>query len=123
MGNVAESYHAARSRRDPEWRLQAIAGARERERVSRESDPEAVRARRREATARTRARQVAAGFTFHELWLRIGPRSGAGRDELALVPRQEVEAGRVDYLASSRRYRLNGGLPADVRLALRELEL
>jgi len=39
------------------------------------------------------------------------------------VLRQEVAAGRVDYLASSRRYRLNGGLPADVRLALRELEL
>jgi hypothetical protein len=34
-----------------------------------------------------------------------------------------IEAGRVDYLASSRRYRLNSGLPDDVRLALRELEL
>jgi hypothetical protein len=39
------------------------------------------------------------------------------------VLRQEVAAGRVDYLASSRRYSLNGGLPDDVRLALRDLEL
>jgi hypothetical protein len=63
------------------------------------------------------------GFTFDELWLKIGPRSGAGRADLALVLRQEVDAGRVDYLASSRRFVLNGGLPADVRLALRDLEL
>jgi hypothetical protein len=119
---VAESYYAARSRRDPEWRLQAIAGAVERERTRRENDPEGHRARRREATARTRARQVEHGFTFHELWLRIGERSGAGRDQLALVLRQEVEAGRVDYCGSSRRYRLNGGLPEDVKAALRELE-
>ena len=34
-----------------------------------------------------------------------------------------IEAGRVDYLASSRRYRLNGGLSDDVKQALRELEL
>jgi hypothetical protein len=34
-----------------------------------------------------------------------------------------VAEGRVDYHSTSRRYRLNGGLPDDVRLALRELEL
>jgi hypothetical protein len=61
---VAESYHAARSRRDPDWRLRAIAGARERERARRERDPEAFRARRREATARTRAWQGEHGFSF-----------------------------------------------------------
>jgi hypothetical protein len=120
---VAESYYAARARRDPEWRRQAIAGALERERRRRERDPEGHRARRREATARCRERQAAAGLTFHELWLRIGPRSGAGRHELAHVLCQEVDAGRVAYLASSRRYRLNGGLPDDVRLALRDLYL
>ena len=36
-----------------------------------------------------------------------------------------IEAGHVDYLASSRRYRLrlNGGLSDNVKQALRELEL
>jgi hypothetical protein len=34
-----------------------------------------------------------------------------------------IEAGRVDYLASRRRYRLNGSLSGDVKQALRELEL
>jgi hypothetical protein len=34
-----------------------------------------------------------------------------------------VRSGLVDYCGSSRRYVLNGGLPADVRLALRDLEL
>jgi hypothetical protein len=34
-----------------------------------------------------------------------------------------IEADRVDHLASSRRYRLNGGLSDDVKQALRELEL
>jgi hypothetical protein len=45
------------------------------------------------------------------------------RTTLALVLRDEVRRGRVDYLGFSRRYRLNGGLPDDVKLALRELEL
>ena len=120
---VAESYYAARAARDPEWRLRAIAAAVQGERARRERDPEGRRARRREATARCRARQAAAGFTFHELWLRVGPRTGAGRDHFATMLAQEVAAGGVDYLASSRRYRLNGGLPDDVKAALRDLEL
>jgi hypothetical protein len=120
---VGEPYYAARIRRDPEWRPQAIAAAVEHERARRENNPEAFRARRRSDVARCRERQMATGFTFHELWLRIGPRSGAGRDELALVLRQEVAAGRVDYFASSRRYRLTGGLPDDVREAPADLYL
>ena len=34
-----------------------------------------------------------------------------------------VERGVVDYHSTSRRYVLNGALPDDVRLALRDLEL
>jgi hypothetical protein len=41
IGNVAESYYSARSRRDAEWRLRAITGALERERARREADYEA----------------------------------------------------------------------------------
>jgi hypothetical protein len=41
IGNVAESYHAVRSRRDPEWRLRAIAAA-ERYRRAKEADPDRV---------------------------------------------------------------------------------
>jgi hypothetical protein len=37
--------------------------------------------------------------------------------------RQEVAAGRVEYHSASRRYVLNGGLPADVRQALLRLDL
>jgi hypothetical protein len=37
--------------------------------------------------------------------------------------RQEVERGVVDYHSTSRRYSMNRGLPADVRVALRDLEL
>ena len=50
---MAEPFYAARSRRDPAWRLRAIAGAREPKRRLRERDPEAFRARQREANART----------------------------------------------------------------------
>ena len=38
---MAESYYAARSRRDPEWRLRAIAAA-ERYRRAKEADPDRV---------------------------------------------------------------------------------
>ena len=34
-----------------------------------------------------------------------------------------AERGVVDYHSTSRRYVLNGALPYDVRLALRDLEL
>jgi hypothetical protein len=37
--------------------------------------------------------------------------------------RDLVRSGLVDYHSTSRRYCLNGGLPDDVRLALRDLEL
>jgi hypothetical protein len=67
---VAESYYAARSRRDPEWRREQLAGAREREQARRERDPEAFKAARREATRRCRERQAAGGLTFDESRLR-----------------------------------------------------
>lgn len=117
---MAESYYAARSRRDSDWRLRAIAGALERERARRERDPEAFRARRREATARTRAWQVAYGLTFDEL-LRRSPL--ADPELLRLALNDLVRSGVVDYCGSSRRYVLNGGLDPDVKLALRDLEL
>jgi hypothetical protein len=34
-----------------------------------------------------------------------------------------VRRGHVDYHSTSRRYTLNGGLPDDVKAALRELRL
>ena len=124
---MAESYYAARSRRDPEWREEAIAGALERERARREADPEAFRARRREASARSRARQVEHGFTFTELLRgQRGRRNRSPVDDpvtLRLVLADEVRQGRVDYCGSSRRYVLNGALPEDVKAALSELDL
>jgi hypothetical protein len=112
---VAESNYAARSRRDPAWREEQLAGAAERERRRRELDPEGVRAARREATRRTRARQGQSGLTFYELLQRIG----GDRQTLALVLRDEVAAGRIDYHASSRRYSVNGGLDPELRAAFR----
>ena len=53
---VAESYYAARSRRDPAWRDAQIAGAKDRERRRREEDPERVRALARVKQARWRKR-------------------------------------------------------------------
>jgi hypothetical protein len=126
---VAESYYSARSRRDPEWRLRAIAGARERERRQREVDPEGHRARRREATARCREKQVAHGLTFDELLRRSRERAGftqgAIGDPVVLrtVMNDLVRRRVVDYHSTSRRYCLNGGLPDDVKLALAEIEL
>lgn len=63
--------------------------------------------------------QYEAGLTLHELAERIG----ADPEELRRILCEEVDAGHVDYFTSTRRYLLNGGLPADVRLALRDLEL
>jgi hypothetical protein len=53
---VAESYYAARSRRDPAWREQQLADAIERGRRAREEDPERIRALACEKTARYRER-------------------------------------------------------------------
>jgi hypothetical protein len=48
------------------------------------------------------------------LWQRVG----GERRLLARVLNDEVVAGRIDYHSTSRRYRLNGGLPADLKAAL-----
>jgi hypothetical protein len=45
----------------------------------------------------------------------------AGDETLRRIIRQEVAAGRVDLV--QRRYGLNGGLPDDVKAALRGLAL
>jgi hypothetical protein len=111
---VPESYYRRRSTRDPDWHRQQLEEARERDRRRREADPEGERARAREATRRSREAQAASGYTFQELLRRVG----GDRAMLSLVLNDEVRRGRVDYLGSSRRYRLNGGLPADVRAAL-----
>jgi hypothetical protein len=37
--------------------------------------------------------------------------------------RDELRRGRIEYRSTSRRYVLNGGLPDDVKLALRDLAL
>ena len=48
-------------------------------------------------------------------------RDAAGRDSRRSRVTRPIEAGPVDYLASSRRYWLNGGLSDDMKQALREL--
>ena len=111
---MPESYYRRRSARDPDWHRQQLEEARERDRRRRGADPDGERVRRREATAATRARRAASGYTFQELWRRVGGERGT----LARVLSDEVARGRVDYAGSSRRYILNGGLPADVRAAL-----
>jgi hypothetical protein len=120
MGNVAESYYSARSRRDPAWRRRVIAEQAERERARRERDPETFRARRRVATARSRAKQVAYGLTFTEL-LQRSPIPDPVM--LRLVLNDELRRGRIDYCGSSRRYILNGALDDDTKIALRDLKL
>jgi hypothetical protein len=42
---------------------------------------------------------------------------------LRKVLRQEVELGRVEFHSRSRRYIVNGGIPEDVKEALRDLRL
>jgi hypothetical protein len=46
-----------------------------------------------------------------------------GWSQLAFVLRDEVRRGNVDYFPATRRYALNGGLPEDVKQALRDLSL
>jgi hypothetical protein len=122
----AVTYYADRSARDPAWRREQIEEAREREQARRAADPDGFRARRREATRRTRTRQAEAGLTFHELLERSREHgvvaAGPGdRAVLAWVLRDELRRGRIDYHGSSRRYVLNGGLPEDVKAAMRDL--
>ncbi len=64
---MAESYYAARSRRDPAWRRAAIAATGERKRRRRERDPEAFRLAHHEEQRRCYQRQTATGLTFAEL--------------------------------------------------------
>lgn len=115
---MAESYYAARSRRDPAWRLRAIAAAAEPYERAKEVDPERVR----EPSRRYRDRLRAGSLTFAELrrscLLDAYPDA---EQTLKRVIAEEVRAGRVEVV--QRRLRLNGGLPDDVKAALRELEL
>jgi hypothetical protein len=48
-------------------------------------------------------------------------RVGGDPEIVRRILEQEVERGVVDYDSTSRRYSMNGGLPDDVRLALRDL--
>ncbi len=116
---MAESYYSARSRRDPDWHAAQLAGAAKREARRRELDPDGLRAARRLATRRYREKQAASGFTFHELWQRVG----GERATPVTILNEEVRRGRIDYRSTSRRYSMNGALPDDVRRALRDLEL
>jgi hypothetical protein len=61
---VAESYYAARSRRDPDWRREQISGAAERERARRDADPELHRARRPGPDSRQGAYARKGGLEF-----------------------------------------------------------
>lgn len=69
----------------------------------------------------------ARGLTFDELLARSRQAAGAKQGSigdpavLAYVLRDEVRRGRVEYHSTSRRYVLNGGLPEDVKQALRKL--
>ena len=113
------TYYGERSARDPAWREQQLREAKEREARHRELDLEGVRAARREATARMRARQRARGRTFHQLL----EATGGSPELLAWVLRDELRRGRIEYHSTSRRYVLNGGIPEEVKAALRELRL
>jgi hypothetical protein len=116
MGPV--SYYAERSARDPDWRAEQLREAAERDRRRRELDPDGYLQARRETARRARARQRAQGLTFQELLDRSPVNDPA---VLAFVLRDEVRLGRIEYRSTSRRYLLNGGLPADVKAALRNL--
>jgi hypothetical protein len=113
---VAESYYAARSRRDPAWRAAAIGAAAGRYRRAKQADPEHVRKWSRDYRERLRCHSL----TFRQLRERAAV-PGVGPEVLSAVLRSEVARGRVELVQRSR-YRLNG-LPEDVKAALRELEL
>ena len=115
---MADSYYARRSARDPGWREREIARVREAERRRREADPDGFRACRCEANRRYRERVAATGLTFQQLLEHSLVRDVA---TLQAVLRDELRRGRVTYNTTTRRYSLNGGLPEDVKLALRDL--
>lgn len=116
---MAESYDARRSARDPAWREAAIAAAAERKRRRRERDPEAFRLAHVEEQRRCWQAQAASGLTLAQLHRRIG----GDRETLAHILRDEQRRGRIEYLGLSRRCRVNGKLPEDVKEALRHLRL
>jgi hypothetical protein len=68
---------------------------------------------------RCREKQAAHGRTFAELLQRVG----GDPARLRLILDQEVERGVVDYHSTSRRYSMNGHLPDDTKIALRDLAL
>ena len=71
------TYYARRSARDPEWRLQQLQEAKEREARHPGAELDHVRALARASSRRSRERQRARGLTFRELLAR-SPRVGAG---------------------------------------------
>jgi hypothetical protein len=117
VSETAVSYYARRSARDPDWHAEQLAAAADRARQRRAADVDAARKRARLAARRCRRQHAAAGLTLHALWLRVG----GDRDELALILRDEVRRGRVEYRSTSRRYVLNGEIDAATRAALRAL--
>jgi hypothetical protein len=116
---VAESYYAQRSRRDPAWRERQLREAKEREARRREADPGGFKAASREASARSRAKQASRGRTFHELL----EATRGDPEVLRRVLADEIRRGHIEYHSSCRRFVLNGGIPEDVKEALRELRL
>ena len=108
------SYYARRAARDPDWHVAQLAGAAERARRRREADADALRRANALAARRCRQRQSESGYTFYELWQRVG----GDRKTLAYVLRDEVRLGRVTFHSTMRRFELNGGMPADVRDSL-----
>jgi hypothetical protein len=114
MRGVPESYYAARSRRDPAWRQEQIASATQRGRGRRAADPGGYRAARREDSRRCRERQRERGLTFGELL----ERSPGDAQTLRRILREEVGLGRITWLASSRRFALDGKLDAETTKAL-----
>lgn len=64
------------------------------------------------------------GSTFDQLARRSGALPGTiEREWLTWALRDELRRGRNAYHSTSRRYVWNGGLPADVKQALRHLAL
>ena len=116
---MAETYYSQRSAQDPDWRERQSEARRLRERRQKERDPDGYRAVRRRADANCRNRQRAHGKTFTELAESVR----CPKWMLRQILREELALGRIDYHSTSKRYSLNGGIPEDVKAALRDLEL
>jgi hypothetical protein len=121
---VAATYYSRRSARDPDWREKQTDARRERERRQREEDPNgsassaAVRTRTVARDARADG-PCASSRTLRKLLERVGGDPAT----LRIILREEIERGVIEYHSTSRRYVLNGGLPEDVKAALREIRL